>query len=349
MSLISEPVLVTGGTGYIASWIVKKLLESGVHVRTTVRSKSNRTKKEHLELIAQKASGTLEVFEADLLEDGSFSEAMDGCGIVFHVASPFLLGKIKNPEKTVVQPALEGTRNVLNTVNCTESVKRVVLTSSVVAIYGDAIDIQTTEQEIFTEKYWNETSSVSHNPYSYSKKVAEEEAWRIADSQDRWRLVVINPGFVMGPSLSKRIDFSSAEFMRSMLNGKFKTGAADMDFCLVDVRDVAEAHILAATRPDASGRHILVSDTLSFIDFAKILRGRYENKYALPRRVAPKAMLYLFGPIVGGLSLKYILRNVGIRMRFDNSYSKENLGIEYTPIDQTLIDHTEQLIADGLV
>ncbi len=345
----AKPVLVTGGAGYIGSWVIKMLLEAGVHVRTTVRDKSNKTKVQHLESIGKRSSGKLDLFEADLLEKGSFGDAMEGCGVVFHVASPFPVGNIKDPEKTVVQPALEGTRNVLGTVNDTKTVDRVVLTSSVAAIYGDSIDIQKTERGVFTEEHWNKTSSISHNPYYYSKTVAEKEAWRIVKDQDEWDLVVLNPGFVMGPSLSKRTDSTSNDFLRSMLRGKFKSGVPSLNVGFVDVRDVAQAHLLAANSPKASGRHLLVSETLGFIDIGKILRLNYGRKFKLPKRIVPKSMTYLLGPIMAGLSLKFISNNIGIPIRIDNSYSKQDLGIEYTSMKKTLIDHAEQLIADGLI
>ena len=150
----TKPVLVTGGTGYLASWIVKQLLDEGRDVRTTVRNLAQKDKYAHLTEIAVKSKGKLQLFEADLLKSGSFSEAMKGCELVIHTASPFKISGIKNAQKELVEPALEGTRNVLDSVNKTESVKRVVLTSSVVAVYGDTIDIAKTEKGIFTEAHY---------------------------------------------------------------------------------------------------------------------------------------------------------------------------------------------------
>jgi nucleoside-diphosphate-sugar epimerase len=346
---LKKPVLVTGGSGYIASWVVKTLLDEGIEVRATVRNKNDKNKVEHLLKVAQGSNGKLTLHEADLLKDGSFEGPMDGCEAVFHMASPFSVEKVKDPSAALVRPALEGTRNVLNSVNNTPSVKRVVLTSSVVAMYGDASDIRATKRGVFDESYWNETSSLNHQPYSYSKKVAEEEAWKIANAQDRWDLVVINPGFVLGPSLSKRMDAQSIIFMASMLNGKYKAGTPDIHMAVVDVRDVARAHFLAATNSETSGRHILVERSMSFVDFARILREKYKDRYPIPRKALPKIMVYLLGPIMAGFTWKFITRNLGIPMKWDNSYSIKDLKIEYTPIEKTLIDHAEQLIHDELV
>lgn len=211
-----KPVLVTGGTGYIASWIIKQLLEEGKKVRTTVRNLSDKKKYEHLSRMAESAKGSLSFFEADLLKKGSFLEAMNGCELVIHTASPFKISGLKDAQKELVEPALEGTRNVLESVNQTENVIRVVLTSSIVAVVGDAIDIQQTRDGIFTEADWNFSSSVNHQPYPYSKMLAEKLAWEMVGQQNRWDLVVINPGFVMGPSLSQRTDSTSIEIMHQV-------------------------------------------------------------------------------------------------------------------------------------
>lgn len=125
---------------------------------------------------------------------------MAGCELVMHTASPFLLQGVTDAQESLVRPALEGTRNVLDSVNRTESVKRVVLTSSVVAIYGDARESRDVPGGVFTEDQWNTTSSVDHQPYSYSKTVAEQEAWKYQKAQNRWDLVTIHPGLVLGPS-----------------------------------------------------------------------------------------------------------------------------------------------------
>ena len=115
-------------------------------------------KREHLDKIAGKSSAEIKYFEADLLNFGTYKEAMEGCQLVFLTASPFFLDS-KDAQKELIEPALEGTKNILNSVNETESVKRVVLTSSVAAIYGDTIDSKMVTDGIFDETMWNTTSS----------------------------------------------------------------------------------------------------------------------------------------------------------------------------------------------
>ena len=123
------PVCVTGATGYVAGWIVKRLLEEGLTVHATVRDPDNAGKLAHLRKAEADAPGTLKFFAADLLEPGSFDEAVRGCGVVFHTASPFQMS-VEDPQKDLVEPAVQGTRNLLAAVNAAKSVQRVVLTSS---------------------------------------------------------------------------------------------------------------------------------------------------------------------------------------------------------------------------
>jgi nucleoside-diphosphate-sugar epimerase len=342
-----KPVLVTGGTGYIASWIIKFLLEDGYQVRTTVRDKNNKKKLDFIEDIKDQYKDKLTIFEADLLSEGSFDAAVEECELVIHAASPFKVQGIKDAEKELIEPARVGTKNVLESVNKADSVKRVVLTSSCAAIYGDNADINNQPNGIFTEEDWNTSSSVKHNPYPYSKTVAEKEAWKIQQSQDKWSLVVINPGLVAGPSLTKRKDSTSIDFLSSFLNGKYKAGIPDLWFAMVDVREVARAHIIAGTKEEAKGRHILVSESLDTTGIRDILKEKYGD-YPLPKGKLPKLMLYIFGPLQG-FTWKYVSRNVGIPIYFDNTYSQEDLGIQYRPVRETLFDQAEQLIRDKIV
>jgi nucleoside-diphosphate-sugar epimerase len=345
---MNKPILVTGGTGYIASWVVKYLLEDGYTVHATVRDKEKAERNKHLVDLAKNAKGELKLFEADLQKEGSFTDPMKGCETVIHMASPFFISGFKDAQKELIDPALNGTRNVLESANKVETVKRVVQTSSVVAIYGDNEEIKNTKNGIFTEEYWNHTSSVAHQPYAYSKTLAEKEGWKIAENQDRWDLVVINPGFVLGPSLSQRTDSTSISFMRSLLNGEFRQGIPDLHFGVVDVRDVAKAHIEAALNGKASGRHILVSESKTALEMAKILKNEWGDQYPVPGKKLPNFLLYIFGPFQG-FSWKYIRKNIGVPLKFDNSYSKTDLGIQYRPVEETLIDHARQLIHDNLI
>jgi len=344
---MKKTVMVTGGTGYIGAWVVKYLLEKGYTVRLTVRNKQKKIKYALLEEIAKKEPGSLEVWEADLLKEGSYDEAAKGSDAVMHIASPFTL-RFKDARRDLLDPALLGTRNVLNAASKSGSVKKVVLTSSVAAVHGDGIDMQELGLSEFTEEQFNGTSSEKHQPYSYSKVIAEKEAWKLHEAQSEWKLVVINPSFVLGPSLSPASDSESLSFMKDMLSGKFATGAPDLYFGFVDVRDVAKAHILALENDSAEGRHILAERTDSVMTLAKIIREQYGSNYKLPKSTAPKFFLLLMGWMFG-VTRKFVKRNVGHPIKLNASKSREKLGLEYYSLEDTLKDMVEQMSKDGVI
>ncbi|MEC7121008.1 MAG: NAD-dependent epimerase/dehydratase family protein, partial [Pseudomonadota bacterium] len=267
-----QPIMVTGASGYLGSWIIKTLLDRGCTIHATVRDPNKASSVAHLQQMAQHSSGKLVLFKADLLEQGSFDAAMQGCEVVLHTASPFLVTGFKDAEAALVKPALEGTRNVLGAVERTASVRRVVLTSSVAAIYGDAHDVLQTPNQIFDESMWNTSSSVHHQPYQYSKTVAEREAWEWVGRQQRWDLVCINPALIMGPALTQNSQSASIEILQQFGNGMMRFGAPKLWTGLVDVRDVAEAHVLAAFNPEAHGRYIICDRTLNLLEMAEALR-----------------------------------------------------------------------------
>ena len=331
-----QTILVTGGAGYIGSWVVKGLLEKEHIVRVSVRDKSKTEKYQHLFDIEKQTKGKLELWEANLTKDGSFDEATNGCDAIIHMASPFILDH-KNAQENLINPALNGTKNVLNAANKSNTVKRIVLTSSVAAVLGDNIDMQEQGLSEFNEDIWNTTSSVEHQPYSYSKVLAEKEAWKIEETQDKWKLVVINPSFVMGPALTKTSNSGSISFMNDVLAGKFKTGAPDLQFAFVDVRDVANAHILALENKNTNGRHILVERVMNVLDMSKIIESSFPKKYKLPKMKAPKFLVMLLAPVFG-ITREFVKRNVGYSIKFNNKKSLNKLGLTYTPIEKTIKD-----------
>lgn len=252
--------MVTGATGYVAGVLVKELLKAGLTVHCAIRDPNNLDKIQHLTDAAATLSQTpdnncsLKFFAADLMKDGSYMESMQGCTVVFHTASPFFLNtNMSNSEaqKQLLDPAVHGVENVLKSVAQTPSVRRVVLTSSCYAVLTDAADCKLSKNGITNEEIWNSTASIQYIPYAYSKKLAEERAWEMSKEhgEDNYKLITILPSFVMGPGLKVHSESESYKFITALGGGVMKNGCPDMGLFLVDVQDVAQAHIKAAFTP----------------------------------------------------------------------------------------------------
>lgn len=346
----SKPVLVTGATGYVAGWLVKKLLEDGITVHAAVRNPDNEEKIAHLNELASKSSGNIKYFKSDLLEKGSYKEAMEGCELVYHTASPFT-AIVKNPQKDLIDPAVKGTENVLETANEVSSVKRIVVTSSCAAIYSDATDCQKAPNGVLTEDIWNTTSSIDYQAYSYSKTLAEKKAWEINKAQKRWDLVVINPSLVLGPALNPQtVTSESFNILKQLGDGTMKMGAPKMGLGLVDVRDVAEAHFKAGYVTEAHGRYITSAHNTNFLELGKVLQGKYGNRYPLPNKALPKWLLMLVGPMANKLFTRdFIRKNVDVEWKADNSKIKKELGVNFMPMKTTMEDSFQAMIDEKIL
>jgi len=346
----SKPVMVTGANGYVASWLVKLLLEEGITVHAAVRDTENQNKIAHLTKAAANSKGTLKFFKADLLTPGVYKEAMEGCELVYHTASPFTLD-VKDAQKELIEPAVNGTENVLNSAKEVSSVKRVVVTSSCAAIYTDSIDTQNAPGGRITEEIWNTTASLDYQPYSYSKMLAEKKAWEIAKTQSNWDLITINMSLVLGPDLNpKNTTSESANIMKMLGDGQLKMGAPKMGIGVVDVRDVAIAHFKAGYTSEAKGRYITSAHETDFLEMGKELLPKYGKNFPLPKSAMPKWLLMLVGPMTNKLfSRRFIRNNVNIPWRADNSKIKNELGMTFKPLKETMEDSFQTIIDAGII
>ena len=329
-----SPVCVTGATGYVAGVLISRLLDRGLTVHATVRDPSKKERTQYLQDKADESKGAIKFFAGDLLKEGSFDEAAKGCSVIFHTASPFVIS-VKDVDEDLLKPAVKGTENVLTTASNTPTVKRVVLTSSCAAIYNHACDLDEIPEGVWTEEVWNRNSSRIDNPYSLSKTMAEQKAWVMAGSQCQWKLVVINPSFVMGPGLKYHPSSESFQFAKQLV-GSGSTGVPAFPFGVVDVRDVAEAHIAAAFVPEAAGRHITNGSNTDMVEMAKGMIP------AMKEAPVPKLLLWTLAPYIG-LTRNFVSKNMGYKMNFDNSKAKNELGIDFYPLEKTMGDMYKQL------
>nr|XP_023885139.1 tetraketide alpha-pyrone reductase 2-like [Quercus suber]POE69894.1 tetraketide alpha-pyrone reductase 2 [Quercus suber] len=262
---------VTGGTGFIAAYLVKTLLEKGHTVRTTVRDPEDVGKVGFL-LEFNGAKERLKIMKADLRIEGSFDGVLQGVDGVFHVASPVLVPYDDNIQATMIDPCIKGTSNVLS--SCSKaSVKRVVLTSSCSSIrYRD--DVQ--QVSPLNESHWSDPDYCKRYNlwYAYAKTLAEKEAWRIA-KESGTDLVVVNPSFVVGPLLTPQP--TSTLFMILAIIKGTRGEYPNQTIGFVHIDDVIAAHILAMEEKKASGRLICSGSVTHWSQIIEMLRAKYPS------------------------------------------------------------------------
>ena len=261
----NELGLVTGGSGFLGAHCINALLTQGYRVRTTVRNPG-------------KSSGIpagVQVFAAELTSDAGWNEAVAGCDFVLHTASPFPLVAPEHEDDLIV-PAREGALRVLRAAHAA-GVKRVVLTSSFAAIgYGND-----PHPGIFTENDWSNPAA-EIGTYPKSKTLAERAAWDfVAGAGAGLELATVNPVAIIGPVLGPRLS-TSIQLVQRIASGRMP-GLPKVSMALVDVRDVADLHVLAMTSPQAAGQRFLATAgaPLSLRDMAQILRDRLGAKVPL--------------------------------------------------------------------
>jgi dihydroflavonol-4-reductase len=287
----AKNVLVTGGSGYIASYVIAQLLAEGYHVRATIRSLGREPQvRETLSKIAPDLSN-LSFYAADLTSDTGWAEAMAGMDYVQHLASPISATLPKNDDELVI-PAREGALRALR-FGRDAGVKRVVITSSMAAIaYG--LDKDPTKP--LDETNWTDETHLDTSPYIRSKAIAEKAAWAFMKAEGgTMELTTINPGAVLGPALGS--DFSaSLLIVQKLMNGDFPA-CPRIGFAIVDVRDIADLHVRAMTSDKAAGERFMGAGKFMWMeDVAKILHedmGQEARK--VPKGKLPSWLVKILG------------------------------------------------------
>ncbi|WYZ33728.1 hypothetical protein EsH8_I_000004 [Colletotrichum jinshuiense] len=326
-------ILVTGATGLVGSHVVDNLLRKDYKVRAVARSKQKADA--FLSARCHYASKLEFYFIEDLTDPGAFDEAVKDIDGVIHVASP-LNYDVNDNEKDLVIPALKGVRSMLDAA-VKSSVKRIVLTSS----FGAVLDMGRDESTpwTYTANDWNPISydeavapgATPQDAYRGSKTLAEQEAWRfIAKHKPHFDIVTLCPSMIFGP-LATPPRFKDDLNESNMMLWRVATGGSSgpLPPCRfnfwIDVRDLAEIHVVALTTPQAGGkRYIPVApEPFTYQKASEIIRTNYPD---LTKRVANG------------------IQNVNFQVQVDpEPMTADFRGLKYTSFEQAVTDFISQV------
>lgn len=332
-------VFVSGGSGYIAGFLIRQLVSEGWMVHTSIR---DLCREAAVRRVLDVDDARLRFFAADLMSDAGWVDAMAGCSHVAHVASPLPSNAPKHEDELIV-PARDGALRALRAARAA-GVRRFVMTSSMAAIaYGHR-----GAKDVFNEADWTDPASPDAYPYIRSKTIAERAAreWMAAEGGEM-EFVTVNPSLVLGPLLSG--DFSaSIEAIKRMIEGSLP-GLPHFGFGVVDVRDVADLHVRCLTAPGLADERFLASGRFLWMrEVADILRdglGREARK--VPRMGVPNWVMRLaarFDPVV-----RQVVGELGQIRDADASHARERLGWVPRPEAESVLATARSLISLGLV
>ncbi|KAI1798371.1 NAD(P)-binding protein [Ganoderma leucocontextum] len=338
-AITSGKVLVTGANGYIAVWVVKAFLDQGFSVRGTVRSESKAT---HLRSLFKPFGDKFEVvLVEDITKEGAFDDVVKGVDAIAHTASPFHF-KADDPSELIV-PAVHGTTGILvSALKNGSTVKRIVVTSSCAAVLTPK-----TEPYVFCEADWNEASiaevnekgreATSHAKYRASKTLAERAAWEFWNKHKgevQWDLVVTNPPFVFGPFLHEAdkpesLNQSARDWYETVVKGVLDNDAlVNIGSSYVDVRDLAQGHVLAVTQQEAGGERVIISaGPWKWQDFVNVAHRLYPSLPAGNPSYDPTTALHL--------------------IRYYPDKERKLLGIKFKTLEETAKDTLDDFKARG--
>ena len=331
-------ILVTGASGYLAANLIKLLLSKNYKVRGTVRSLKDPKKHESLYTLVPSKKQNLTLVEADLLDPSSWDSAVKGVDWIAHLASPFFLQAPKDPQKELIEPAVNGVKNVFQAA-LNNNVRRIVMTSSVASIaYGN----ESEKQNKFDETDWSENAG---RFYDLSKTLAEKEAWKICkENKDKINLTCINPGLIVGKKL---LNNNCASY--DAINEFFKMPAIPrLKFGIVNVKNVTMAHLLAFEKSELTNgkRYILIEDTVHVSQIIDVFRSNFGNYgYSFPKYHIPKFFFWVY--TLFDSENKKLLRSWNHDFVFDNRLSREELGVVYKDWEGGVVEMVRHMIEDG--
>ena len=338
-------VLITGGSGFIAGHCILQLLDHGYRVRTTVRSLTREgSVREVLARAGMTRGDALEFVVADLTRDDGWADAVVGVDTVLHVASPVRPGRVAD-EDELINPAVDGTLRVLRAAR-DAGVRRVVLTSAFHAVgFGHPH-----AHDRFTEDDWSPIDGPGVDAYGRSKILSERAAWEFVASEGRdLELVVLLPVAVMGPLMGTEISGSNRLIQR-LLAGEMP-GLPRLSIPIVDVRDVAAAHVASIDAPAAAGQRILLASgepAIAMSAIAAVLRDHLGEAAAkVPTRRIPDLVVRV-GALVN-VELRSSAAELGLVKQVSIDKARRILGFAPRPSEEAIVAAGTSLVAARLI
>jgi dihydroflavonol-4-reductase len=331
-------ILVTGASGYIASHCIKILLDQGFNVRGTVRSLARKEKYQFLYEVSPNSATQLTLVEAELENVESWRKAVEGCQYVLHVASP-IPPYVPKDENEIIKPAVEGTINVLNA-SLESGVKKVVVTSSCLTLFFG------NDGKCVSEEDWSDTNKCSH--YPKSKVLAERAAWEFYEkNKEKIQITTVLPSLVLGPSFTVHGNTSEG-LMKEIMNNTYPgIPTPDVNYSIVDVRDVAQGHVNALFNENSNGkRYILSGSNVTNEGIVNIFNDEFgKYGYVFPSKKVTAEDIKASGHPLA----QRIIPMLGKNFQLTNERSIKELNMTYRTTQQSVIDMGLSLIKLGLV
>lgn len=333
-------VTVTGASGYIGSHVVANLLARGRNVRATVRDTEDPIRVDHLKQLEIAEGGSLEIVEMDLFDEASVHAAIAGCTDLIHTAAAVRISA-KDPQKQIVDPSVIGTSNVVAAIDAAGTVERFVHTSSTAAIRP----MTWKDGETLTTKTWADDATLEGNPYGLAKVLAERivRDWHSDGGGGKPRMVTIHPSVVFGPPMSKIHLRGSLSFLNALVQRKVPV-LIPIQINIVDVRDVAEAHVRALTEGQNAGRYLTVSGDMQFSEISRTLRDEYPE-LKTPRFTVPYLIALIFGPLFDRrITLSWARQHLRRKLYWDATPAEQELGMSWKPARESVLESVPGLL-----
>ena len=340
---MTNKVLLTGISGWIAKHTAIELLNLGFEVLGTVRNKNliEQTK----DTISKYAPiDKLSFLELDLLKDHGWDVAAKECKYIMHIASPFPM-KVSNDREKLLPVAVDGTLRVLNS-GIKNNVDQIIVTSSIVAMFRKP---NRSNPYSFGENDWTDENWIEGvSDYFLSKTKAERAAWEFMESKGlKNKLTTINPGGVFGNALDKK-GGTSIEYVRQFLKGKFPA-APKFAVLISDVKDVAKSHVACIGNKKVGGRRLIVGkEVKKLVELSQIMaEAMPEYAKKVPKKELPNFMVKLISYFDS--SAKTMIPDLGITMQTDTTYTEELLGLKFKGAKDCISENAKSVVKLGLV